>query len=46
MKLKRRCPLCGSLQFDRIASGIWYCPKCNYKVAAGAYDVNIEKLQS
>ncbi|MGI0022852.1 MAG: hypothetical protein ACRD9Q_08340 [Nitrososphaeraceae archaeon] len=22
--------------------GIWYCPKCNYKVAAGTYDVNFE----
>ncbi|MBV9178512.1 MAG: hypothetical protein JO327_01170 [Nitrososphaeraceae archaeon] len=46
LKQKRRCPLCGSLRFDRIASGIWYCPKCKYKVAAGAYDINIEKLQS
>jgi large subunit ribosomal protein L37Ae len=45
LKQKRRCPLCGSLRFDRIALGIWYCPKCKYKVAAGAYDINIEKLQ-
>lgn len=43
---KRRCPSCGSLKFSRIASGIWECPKCNYKVAAGAYDVDTEKLQS
>ena len=44
LKRKRRCPSCGSLKFGRIASGIWNCPKCNFKVAAGAYDINIEKL--
>lgn len=41
---KRRCPSCGSLRFSRIASGIWACPKCSYKVASGAYDVDTEKL--
>lgn len=44
LKQKRRCPACSSLRFSRIASGIWFCPKCNFKVAAGAYDINIEKL--
>ena len=44
LKRKRRCPSCGSLKFGRIASGIWNCPKCNFKVDAGAYDINIEKL--
>ena len=44
LKQKRRCPSCGSLKFDRVVSGIWSCPKCNYKVASGAYDVNFEKL--
>ncbi len=43
---KRRCPSCGSLQFDRIASGIWECPKCRYKIASGAYDIDVEKLHS
>ncbi len=43
---KRRCPSCGSLRFGRIASGIWECPKCNYKIASGAYDIDVEKLQS
>jgi large subunit ribosomal protein L37Ae len=42
---KRRCPSCGSLKFSRIASGIWECPKCSFKVASGAYDVDTEKLQ-
>lgn len=46
LKKKRKCPKCGSIKFDRKALGIWYCPKCNYKVAAGAYDVNIEKTKS
>ena len=42
---KRRCPSCGSLKFGRLAAGIWACPKCAFKVAAGAYDVDTEKLQ-
>jgi len=46
LKKKRKCPKCGSLKFDRRALEIWYCPKCNYKVAAGTYDVNIEKTKS
>jgi len=46
LKQKRRCPSCGSFKFCRIASGIWYCRKCSYKVAAGAYDVQTDKLQS
>jgi large subunit ribosomal protein L37Ae len=43
---KRRCPSCGSLRFGRVASGIWHCPKCNFRIASGAYDVDFEKLQS
>ncbi|MGI0019043.1 MAG: 50S ribosomal protein L37 [Nitrososphaera sp.] len=42
---KRRCPSCGSLRFSRLAAGIWACPKCSFKVASGAYDVDTEKLQ-
>lgn len=41
---KRRCPSCGSQRFGRVASGIWQCPKCNFKVASGAYDVDFEKV--
>jgi large subunit ribosomal protein L37Ae len=41
LKEKRRCPSCGSLQLHRIALGIWHCPKCNYKIASGAYEVNL-----
>ena len=43
---KRRCPSCGSLRFGRLAAGIWYCSKCEFKVASGAYDIDVEKLQS
>ena len=43
---KRKCPSCGSPRFSRLAAGIWQCPKCKFKVAAGAYDVDLEKLQS
>jgi large subunit ribosomal protein L37Ae len=42
---KRRCPSCGSFKFSRLAAGIWACPKCAFKVASGAYDVDTEKLQ-
>ena len=42
-KKRRLCPKCGSIQFDREAMGIWFCSKCEYKVAAGAYDADIEK---
>ncbi len=40
----RRCPSCGSPRFGRVASGIWNCPKCNFKIASGAYDVELEKV--
>jgi len=46
LKKQRRCPKCGSIRFDRKALGILHCPKCNYKVAAGTYDVNVEKTKS
>ena len=46
LKQKRRCPSCGSIQFGRIATGIWFCKKCQHKVASGAYDINIEKMQN
>ena len=46
VRKKRRCPKCGSIKFDRKALGIWYCSKCNYKVAAGTYDVNFERTKS
>jgi large subunit ribosomal protein L37Ae len=42
---KRRCPSCGSLRFCRLAAGIWQCPKCSFKIAAGAYDIDFETLQ-
>ncbi|HEY7734975.1 MAG TPA: 50S ribosomal protein L37 [Nitrososphaera sp.] len=43
---KRRCPSCGSVRFGRVAAGIWLCPKCHFKIASGAYDVDVEKVQS
>ena len=42
-KKRRTCPMCGSIQFNRKAMGIWFCSKCEFKVAAGAYDSDIEK---
>ena len=41
LKLKRRCPECGSTQFGREAVGIWTCKKCSFKIAGTAYDVKL-----
>jgi len=46
LKKKRKCPACNSTRFGRVALGIWFCKKCEYKVAAGAYDIDLEKIQS
>ncbi len=43
LKQKRRCPKCGSRRFRRKALGIWKCPKCQYTVAGGAYDLATKK---
>jgi large subunit ribosomal protein L37Ae len=37
---KRRCPSCGSIRFGRVAVGIWH-----FKIASGAYDIELERLQ-
>ena len=44
LKQKRRCPKCGSRRFRRKALGIWKCPKCQYTVAGGAYDLVAKKV--
>ncbi len=41
LKMKRRCPDCGSLQFIRHSVGIWGCKKCGCKIAGSAYDVKL-----
>ena len=41
LKARRSCPKCGSGSFGRIAVGIWYCRKCDYKIAGTAYDIKI-----
>ena len=41
LKVKRRCPECGSLQFGRKVVGIWACKKCGFKIAGQAYDIKI-----
>jgi large subunit ribosomal protein L37Ae len=41
LKMKRRCPKCGSWQIRRKASGIWICKTCGYQIAGEAYDVKL-----
>jgi large subunit ribosomal protein L37Ae len=41
LKGKHKCPFCKKIGVKRLASGIWYCNKCNSKYAAKAYDPNI-----
>jgi len=41
-KIQRKphqCPYCSSLRAKRIASGIWYCKKCDAKFTGRAYTV-------
>ncbi len=34
---KHVCPKCGFKKLKRISTGIWFCKKCNTKVAGKAY---------
>ena len=36
---KHTCPYCNKQGTKRIASGIWYCKKCNSKFTGRAYSV-------
>ena len=35
----QKCPFCDKFQVKRIASGIWFCKKCDVRFTAGAYTV-------
>jgi large subunit ribosomal protein L37Ae len=36
-RLKHKCPNCTSSAVQRESVGIWYCKKCGYTFAGGAY---------
>ena len=36
-KQKQRCPNCRRLTIKRLASGIYFCKKCNLKITGKAY---------
>lgn len=39
MRSDVKCPYCHNVKIKRIASGIWYCTKCNVKFTSKAYSV-------
>ncbi len=41
-KGKHKCPYCKKTGVKRVASGIWFCEKCDSKFAAKAYDPTIK----
>lgn len=36
-RAKYECPYCLSQTLKRVSKGVWYCKKCNKKIAGGAY---------
>jgi large subunit ribosomal protein L37Ae len=36
---KHKCPYCNNFKVKRVASGIWYCKKCNSKFTGKAYTI-------
>jgi len=41
-KKKHQCPSCKKYSLKRVVSGIWFCKKCELKMAGGAYTPRVE----
>ncbi|MGQ9718303.1 MAG: 50S ribosomal protein L37 [Nitrososphaerales archaeon] len=46
LKLKRKCPSCGSWNLKRKGKGVWGCRSCGLVIAGRAYDITPAPIKS
>lgn len=39
LKMKRKCPSCGTWKLKRKSVGIWECKSCKFIITGRAYDI-------
>ena len=40
---KNKCPYCKKVGVKRVATGIWYCAKCDSRFTARAYSLEVSE---